>query len=64
MTIQQLAGQMTQADLSAITDSGKETTNPQEAVDLALGSLLVSATAAPTDNGNLANIPSDYQGNI
>lgn len=57
MTEEQLAGQTIQADFEAVTNEEKQTTNPEEAVTLNLGSLLVSGTAAPTDNGNLAKIP-------
>ena len=65
MTIEQLAGQMTAADFQAVSDMDKQITNPNEAVNQALGSLLISGIAAPTDNGNLAKIKWDsYQAHI
>jgi hypothetical protein len=57
MTIDQLIGQMVQLTFGGITNEEKETTNPEEAVTLALGSLLVEGNEAPTDNGNIAKIP-------
>lgn len=57
MTLNQKVGQMIQLDFKAITNEERETTNPDEAVTLELGSLLISGDAAPTENGNLARIP-------
>jgi hypothetical protein len=57
MTLEQLAGQMIQADFEAISNADTQTTDPNEAARLALGSLLVSGMATPTENGNLARIP-------
>lgn len=58
MTLDQKIGQMIQADFRAITNEERQVTTPEEAVTLALGSLLVNANAAPTENGNLARLPS------
>ncbi len=57
MTLEQLAGQMIQADFEAITTLEYQT-KPEEAVSLALGSLLINANGAPSDSGNIAKIPS------
>jgi hypothetical protein len=57
MTLDQLAGQMIQADFETISNAEKQTTDPNEAVTLALGSLLVSGMGVPTENGNMARIP-------
>ena len=57
MTLNQKIGQMVQLDMKALTNEEKETTNPEEAVTLELGSILISASAAPTESGNLARIP-------
>lgn len=48
MTLDQKIGQMTQLDMKALTNEEKETTNADEAVTLALGSILISGSAAPT----------------
>lgn len=56
MTLEQKIGQTIQADIQGITE--KESTNPQEAADLFLGSLLVGGNAAPTTDGNLAKLGS------
>lgn len=57
MTLEQLAGQMIQADFEAITTLEYQT-KPEEAVSLALSSLLINANGAPSDSGNIAKIPS------
>lgn len=57
MSLDQKIGQMVQLDMKALTNEEKETTNPEEAVTLGLGSILISASAAPTESGNLARIP-------
>jgi hypothetical protein len=57
MTLEQQIGQTLQADFEAITQKDKELTNPDEALSLFLGSLLISGNAAPTDNGNIAKVP-------
>ena len=57
MTLDQKIGQMTQLDMKALTNEEKEITNVDEAVTLTLGSILISASASPTENGNLARIP-------
>jgi hypothetical protein len=57
MTLNQKVGQMIQLDMKAITNEERETTNPEEAVTLELGSILINANAAPTESGNLARIP-------
>jgi hypothetical protein len=48
MTLDQKIGQMAQLDMKALTNEEKEITNAEEAVTLALGSILISASAAPT----------------
>lgn len=57
MTEDQLVGQTIQADFEAVTNEEKQTTDPSQAVKLALGSLLISGMAAPTSDGNLARLP-------
>ena len=48
MSLEQLVGQMIAADFGAITDIDKEITNPDEAVKLYLGSLLLTGIMIPT----------------
>ena len=65
MTLDQLAGQMIAADFEVVTDLDKNLTDPNQAVTLGLGSLLVSGMVAITDNGNLAKINSaTYQSHM
>ena len=65
MSVEQLAGQMIAADFEAITDMDKETTYPDQAVSLGLGSLLISGLATPTSNGNIAKLSwSSYQDHL
>lgn len=48
---------MVQADFEAITTLEYQT-KPEEAVSMALGSVLINANGAPSDNGNIAKVPS------
>jgi len=57
MTLDEKIGQMIQADFKAVTDELQQKTNPDEAVKLALGSLLISGMAIPTSSGDMARIP-------
>ena len=56
MTVEELLGQMIQADFEAVTNL-EHRTSPEEAVTFKLGSLLVSGSAAPTAEGNIAKMP-------
>lgn len=55
MTLDQKLGQILQIDLYAITQKG--ITDPNEALTLNLGSLLVAGNGAPTPSGNMASLP-------
>lgn len=55
MTLDQKLGQILQIDLYAITQKG--VTDPNEALTLNLGSLLVAGNGAPTPSGNMASLP-------
>ena len=54
MNLEQKIGQTIQADFYAITS--KDKTDPNEAVSLNLGSLLVGGNGAPTSTGDLADV--------
>lgn len=56
MTLDELVGQMIQADFEAVTTLEYKT-KPEEAVSLALGSLLINGNGAPSEDGNIAKIP-------
>ena len=65
MTLDQLAGQMIAADFESITDLDKNLTDPNQAVTLQLGSLIISGITAVTDNGNIAKVSWDsYQSHL
>ena len=54
MTLDQKIGQTIQADFYAITSKGK--TDPNEALSMNLGSLLVGGNGAPTSSGDMADV--------
>ena len=54
MTLEQKLGQIIQADFAAVTDASF--TDLQKIIDKALGSLLISGIATPTNNGSLSSI--------
>jgi hypothetical protein len=55
MTLEQKIGQIIQADFYAITTKG--VTDPNDALSLNLGSLLVGGNGAAGVNGNMATLP-------
>jgi hypothetical protein len=55
MTLDQKIGQIIQAEFYAITSKG--VTDPNEALSLNLGSLLVGGNGAAGVNGNMATMP-------
>lgn len=59
MTVDQKIGQVLQVDFNAIT--GKKGTDPEEAIKLNLGSLLVGGDGTPDENGNMVPIPDDAE---
>jgi hypothetical protein len=57
MTLEQKVGQTLQVDIESITNREKQQTDPNQAVALALGGLMVPGDSAPTEDGNLATLP-------
>lgn len=58
MTLQQKVGQTLQIDFNAITNDEKQQTDPTQAVTWAVGGLLMNGNSAPTEDGNIARLPS------